>query len=508
MMPGPTPFRVAGDFYTVSDFQQGMPVPSLRGDPGYFRSSAAVKRDAQHTANPPSAVSPAPVNPARSQSLRGQCHSFLHWFLLAGPFLLATFSTAIQGDVRADVIELRRGGSHEGKILRQPEENGGFYEIELANGGILRIDKREVERVVQPQSSVSVYQSELANHDLATVAGQMEMVKWCQEQRLRVQKAKHLRKIIEIDPDHEAARRLLGYTRHIVTGKWVVREEYYQSIGYVGQGASMRLPAGLLVDNEKKKHAEAVRDWNVRINRLLTLLKNQRKFAEAKAELEGIEDPKAIPVLISNYQKIGKRGTLSDFDREVKSMILNLVGRFDILSARSFLVEVALFEPNDVLQDEAERLVKSGFAEWAAEYLVARLKRIRPTIVEMVPDAMAVRDRDFVARAAVILKGLETDTSEAVLPLINLVVLERLLPPLKPQKKGGLGGASFGKDGGVAMNQGSEKPKPRPIRIDMVTVQTVLTGMTEQRFGNDKNSWLQWYLSRTLPGTVDLRRLD
>ena len=126
----------------------------------------------------------------------------------------------------------------------------------------------------------------------------------------------------------------------------------------------------------------------------------------------------------------------------------------------------------------------------------------------MVPDAMAVRDRDFVARAAVILKGLETDTSEAVLPLINLVVLERLLPPLKPQKKGGLGGASFGKDGGVAMNQGSEKPKPRPIRIDMVTVQTVLTGMTEQRFGNDKNSWLQWYLSRTLPGTVDLRRLD
>lgn len=422
-------------------------------------------------------------------------------FLLTGFFGL--FSIA-----DGDEIKLRRGGSFEATVVKSPEDNNGNYEFRLSNGAVIQVAKREVDSIVSPQSTEANYQAELSNHDLSTVEGHLEMVEWCQKQNLRIQKVKHLRRVVEIDPDNEQARRLLGYTRHIVTGKWVLRDEYYQSIGYVRDGTTMRLPQAQKVEQEEKNHKAAVIEWKGKIPRLITLLRNQRKFAEAKEELESIDDVKAIPVLVDTYEKLSRKKQISDFDRQVKSMLMGILAKFDILSAKLFLVNVALNEPDDVMQEDAKQILQKKHAKWTAEYLISRLNRIPPTSTGLIPDREAIAIRNFIGRAATILQELNTDTDEAILPLINLISINRVLLPLAQPKKGGLGGASFDSNGGVGMSQGSKKPEPRPVTIRIEPARVALIKMTEQRFDYDKKSWLNWYLSNTLPTKIDLRRLD
>lgn len=420
-------------------------------------------------------------------------------------FIAFVFS-AVQAS--ADEIKLRRGGTFRGTVNKTPEENNGFYEFQLESGGLLKIAKNEVDSIVAPQSSVADYQKELVNHNLATVQGQLEMAEWCQKNKLRLQKVKHLRQAIAIDPDQEQARRLLGYTRHVRTGKWVLRDEYYQSIGYVRSGTSMRLPQARIVEAEEKSHREAVAKWKSDINRWLTLLRSPKKFAEAKQNLEDIDSVKAIPGLIAAYQKLSNKRQLSNFDRDVLSLLMNVIAKFDILSAKSFLVDRALNESNDILQDEAEQILKNKYAQWTADYIISRLNRIPPRMAGMIKYRDALALQHFVNRAATILQGLEADISEAILPMINLLVVQRVLEPMAIPKKGGLGGASFGSDGSMSMSQGSEKPKPIPVTIKMEPVKVALIKETEQRFEYDQSAWLQWYLNRSMPNRVDLRRLD
>ena len=429
------------------------------------------------------------------------CFSFLAFAVALSPFDAVSCS--------ADEIKLRRGGSLSGKVVKKPEANNGFYEIELSSGASIQIAKREVDSIVKPQFTVTAYQAELANHDLATVQGHMEMVDWCTKNKLRLQKSKHLRQVIELDPEHEQARRLLGYTRHILSGKWVLRDEYYQSIGYVRDGSAMRLPQAQRVEQEERKHRDALNAWKGKIPRLITLLKNQRKFAEAKQELQEIDDVKAIPVMIDYYKRIAKKRQQNEFDRQVKSMLMGIISKFDILSARLFLVDAALNEPDDVLQDEAEQYLRRKHAQWTADYLIARLNRIPPSSNTMIHDRDAFALQNFINRAAVLLENLEdADVSESILPLINVIYVKRILVPLSPQKKGGLGGATFDSNGGVGMNQGSKKPEPRPVEIRNGVALTVLKNLTERQIQYDKSQWLSWYLSRTLPTKIDLRRLD
>lgn len=442
--------------------------------------------------------------------LRSSRRVLLSAAILLGFFFAGVLYSGVGRSAIGDEIKLRRGGSLTGKIVKSPDENGGFYEIQLDNGAVLKIAKREVDTILAPQAAVQSYQEELGKHDLATVEGQMEMVRWCQANKLRVQKTKHLRAVIGLDPDHEEARRLLGYTRHRLTGKWVLREEYYQSIGYIRSGTAMRLPQGKLVEEEEAKHRQAVIGWRTNINRWVTLLKNPRRFAEAKQELTAIKDPKAIPAITDLYERLSKKRTRTDFDRQVQGLLIEIVSRIDILSARLFLANIALADPDPDLRDEAERILVEKEPSWLASYLISRLNRIMPSSSVMVPDGVVVAERDFISRAAVILKELseKTDVSEAILPLIRLVYIQRILPPLAAPKKGGLGGASFSKDGGIAMNQGKQPTKPRNIQIGIEQAKTTLIKLTEQRYEYDKEAWLRWYLSRTLPQQVDLRRLD
>lgn len=430
-----------------------------------------------------------------------------------GPMVLGIVALGISvlgvdiGKATADEIQLRRGGSLFGTVSKSPESNGGFYEIQLDSGGLIKISKSEVDRVVAAQSSRESYQEKAATLNLNTIEGQMQIQEWCRDNKLRVQREKHLRKILEMDPEHKTARELLGYVRHLHTNKWVNREEYFQSIGYVRFGTSMQLPLAGKISEEKKTHDKAQDQWKSKLSIWIRLLKNPQKFAEAKANIEGIKDQKAIAALIDKYNSLGAR-RLNETDRQIKSILMETLAGFDVLSAKSFLVGQAISQPDDVLRDEAEMYLKRKYAAWTADYLTNYLTGIAPSDRLERTDRSVLAETDQVNRIATILKDLETDVSESILPLINVLTLDRVLMPSAAPPKGGLGGATFDSNGGASMSQGSSKPKKRPVHIENTAVQIALSNITSQRLGFNKRAWLEWYLNRTLPAQVDLRRLD
>jgi len=56
-----------------------------------------------------------------------------------------------------------------------------------------------------------------------TVAGQLQLARWCQRNLLNAERRAHLTSVLTIDPGHAVARRDLGFVR--VAGEWILQED-------------------------------------------------------------------------------------------------------------------------------------------------------------------------------------------------------------------------------------------------------------------------------------------
>jgi hypothetical protein len=61
-----------------------------------------------------------------------------------------------------------------------------------------------------------------------TVDGQLALADWCARQRLTAQETAHLNRVIQLAPDHVAARQRLQFER--VNGNWVRRQDLWQGL--------------------------------------------------------------------------------------------------------------------------------------------------------------------------------------------------------------------------------------------------------------------------------------
>ncbi len=63
------------------------------------------------------------------------------------------------------------------------------------------------------------------------MAGQWALAEWCRAHGLDQLRRQHLRRILDLEPDHAGARQALGYTQ--VRGQWVTQDEFMRQQGYV-----------------------------------------------------------------------------------------------------------------------------------------------------------------------------------------------------------------------------------------------------------------------------------
>lgn len=112
-----------------------------------------------------------------------------------------------------------------------------------------------------------------------TLQGRLALAEWCAKQKLVDQQRAHLTEVLEINPDHQQARRLLGY--RLVDGAWLSQQEISQ--------------AGI----RARQVADALRQWTPRLTQIRKDLRqrSKRQREEATKRLRAIADPAAVPAI-------------------------------------------------------------------------------------------------------------------------------------------------------------------------------------------------------------------
>lgn len=379
----------------------------------------------------------------------------------------------IGSHARADVFYLRNGGTVEGRL---ESIEAGVYRVRTTVGLVgLPIDA--VERVVTALTIMDEY--DLRVRDTPdTAADQALLGLWCAEQGLRNESRRHLLRAIELDPDHEAARRALGYVR--AGDFWVDARA----------SGPRRAPATQRRETEAERLARAIRNqWYPRIAAIQSARLHSTRpewVAEGRDLILAIRDPLAIHPLA---QVLG-RGSVGD-----RLLLVEALAAFPEDEATMNLAALALAD------DDAE----------VRRAAVAQLAHRRdPRIIEQFRRALRVPSDTLVRRAAAALGELRAD--EAVSDLIACLTVQRYQWVEVPVRQwwlrfnrvftgatvvvlGGGYQAALEPECGIYMPASfvHNEWQYRRVTVYRTEVLEALRRITGRDFGFDREDWQKWY---------------
>ena len=367
------------------------------------------------------------------------------------------------------------GGRVEGTLLNADESPRTEYVVELVGGGVITLAADQVEQVLAKSVAELNYEKWLPKMP-PTAEGNWLMAEHCAKLGLPEHREFHLNRVIELDPEHEEARRALGYSK--VDGVWVIREDEMAARGYVLHKGRWRLPQDIAMEEAQQKRQDEEVEWGKKVRRWHGWLDGQRA-AEGAAQLRALKEPAAAPTLVTLLEKAK--------DPAIKLVLIRTLGQLDHPAATAALIERALEDDDEPVRDAA------------VDQLMGRENK---SVVRRFIAALKSKDNVQVNRAAIALGRL--GDPEAVRPLIGaLVTKHRFLV------QGGSGsgqiGAGFGNVGPGGLSVGG-KPKLIEKELRNGGVLAALSTLTPVNFGYSEDDWNAWYTAENTPKVVTLRR--
>ena len=135
--------------------------------------------------------------------------------------------TLVAAGARADELLLKSGGRLSGIIVAQTPTS---VEIEVGAGRVT-VPRSIIAKIVEGESSLSVYQRRARALSPTDLAGWLELAEWAQSRDLSGQSRDAYLRVLALDPNNAAARHALEYQR--VGTDWLSRDEAMQARGYV-----------------------------------------------------------------------------------------------------------------------------------------------------------------------------------------------------------------------------------------------------------------------------------
>lgn len=124
----------------------------------------------------------------------------------------------------ADEVHLRNGAVFSGVV----REDGARVRVEMDSGSMsfLKIDVREIVRSDDP-----LKEFETRRRSATDAKASYELALWARERGLTTRSQEQLRKVIELDPGHEGARKLLGFEK--LGERWLEGDELLAARGLI-----------------------------------------------------------------------------------------------------------------------------------------------------------------------------------------------------------------------------------------------------------------------------------
>lgn len=373
---------------------------------------------------------------------------------------------------QADEFVLSNGGTVRGTLLNADEDPRVTYHIRLDKGGEVTLDVEAVRKVVVPSPEKRRYEELLAKLPNDSAELHWKMAEQCAKWSLSRERQFHLEQTIRLDPHHEQARRALRHKKR-KDGSWAEVSEIMEDSGKVRRNGRWVTKQQAQMEDEARAHEEAERQWKKKLRIWRRWLADQRRRADALREIEQIEDPSAVGPLVELFR--------SDKNPSLRDVLAEVLGRFHHGQATEALVEAAMFGPRELQLQCLRQLEKSGRTD-AVQRFLPNLRSSENQLVRRAGYALGILGDDQVVLP--LIKALNTTHTELV---------------------GGAGDGRINLRAG-GLSAGQTKPKERTVRKQNREVLSALIKLTGQDWRYNEQLWMKWYLERSTPPNLDLRR--
>lgn len=261
----------------------------------------------------------------------------------------------------ADTVEISGGGhvASDAVVRKSPQGERAYVAARLDDDLWVKLPESRVTRVVSSRDLAEYRRRvEIAGDDPAL---QFELARWCKLQAslpLSDQYRYHLRRVIELDPDHSKARAVLGYVRH--QGRWQKFADVKRAEGMISVSGRWVVPEAETLARQAEEAEMASKRWGKEVIRLRKMA--ERGNQDGWAALQEIEDPLASWGVARELKD--SRDDKSQ-PRQLRRLWVQLLGRFKTAVSVEALTLTVLEEPDSVIRDLAVEQLK-GYGQSSA----------------------------------------------------------------------------------------------------------------------------------------------
>lgn len=400
---------------------------------------------------------------------------------------LCLLSLAGAADVAAEVVVLKSGGRIEGELVNPDRARTEPVVIRAGSGLQLSLSASQVERVLVKKDVEKQYEESLPGV-AHTVAGHFNMARWCAEAGLGPQRKFHLEQVLSLDPNHEEARRILGYSKF--GDEWMKADEWMRRQGYVHYAGNWCLPHEVELAKRRREWELATKRWRKDIKTWVGWVEdNGRRSVAGRENLRDIRDEAAAPALVELLSS-------GSAPRALRLICLELLGRMPPSYSTTTLIQLALKDKDEEVRDKCLEELRRQRSTQALHAFIKELKS---------------KDNVIVNRAAHCL-GILGDP-EATVPLIDALITPHKFAITtgsgNPGQIGaGFGGPTDGSGGGLGnFSFGGPKPQIITQRLKNPAALTALNSMYPGfNFQYDQKQWKDWVIQNKTTADFDLRR--
>ncbi|HEY1066583.1 MAG TPA: HEAT repeat domain-containing protein, partial [Pirellulales bacterium] len=324
-----------------------------------------------------------------------QTTPLLRWLSRIAPAAGLALVAGSPDFARADVFELASGGRVVGDLLNEKEVPRQTYEVKTPLGIVVSLDRAAVRKQEKQRPALEEY-AEIKPTYPDTVAGQLKLAEWCRSRHLYAQRTEHIKRVVELDPTHVEARRILGHVK--IDGNWVSPDQAMAARGYVEFKGRWRLPQEIEAMQLRVSRDKAEREWFAKIERWKTAM-IERNSAEDRKRISSIDDPLALRAL---RQKLTEEP-----NRDIRVLYLEAINTIGGPAANELLAVASLRD-----YDQEVRLSALDYLE----------KTRPPEVVFIYMKALRNSDATIINRAGYYLGALGSDS--AVPSLIDALVTQ------------------------------------------------------------------------------------
>lgn len=412
---------------------------------------------------------------------------------------------------RPDVVVLKSGGELRGELLAEPSTRtpsktaGGAPDaaastvtIRTVFGALVTVARDEVESVARRRVVLEEHET-LSRAAPDTVSAQCELAEWCRDRSLSKERALHLQRVIELDPDHVAAHRGLGHIRH--EGRWTTNEQVMTARGYVKYKGKFVLPQELELIEAEERDNESEKAWHKRVHLWRLWLDSDRidRQVEGLNELRSIRDSDAVTALARKFK---------DDPREpMRLLFVEILSKIEGDKPIAPLVQQSLKDDSQLVRNASVRGVRSVNATAALPIYLRALKNEKNLIVNRAASALGQLGEENVI--PLLIEALITRHRYKVLvPAQNTSMgtdgsMSSGVAPLPPDVAALLATGQL--PNGVQVITPGPQPRMKQVTIQKdeqnPSVLSALGTLTGENFGYNEQAWRNWLRAKSA-GTI------